>query len=92
MDYTEISCKRLLCPGESVQNYVTNLRDKACSCNYRTLQDQIVRDQFIEGILCDKAREKLLLEPDKLTLYKATECYMLFANARPLVDAPTQQI
>ncbi len=94
--------KRLQRPGESVQNYVTDLRDMARSCNYGTLQDQIVRDQFIEGILCDKTREKLLLEPDELTLDKAvaialqveaaTECSTLLSDARPLVDAPTQQM
>ncbi len=94
--------KRLQRPGESVQNYVTNLRDMAHSSSYGTLQDQIVHDQFIEGILCDKTREKLLLEPDELTLDKAvaialqveaaTECSTLQADARPLVDAPTQQM
>ncbi len=74
----------------------------ACSCNYGTLQEQIIRVQFIEGILWDKTQEKLLLKPDKLTLDKAmaialqveaaTECSTLLADARPLVDAPTQQM
>ncbi len=86
----------------SNEYYVTNLRDMARSCNYGTLQDQIVRDQFIGGILCVKTREKLLLEADELTLDKAvaialqveaaTECSTLLADARPLVDAPTQQM
>lgn len=94
--------KRLQRPGESVQDYVTNLRDMARSCNYGTLQDQIVRDQFIEGILCDKTREKLLLEPDELTLNQAVvialqveaalECSTLLADARPPVDVSTQQL
>lgn len=46
--------KHLQRPGESMQYYMTNLHDMVHSCNYGTLQDQIVRDQFIEGILCDK--------------------------------------
>lgn len=85
-----------------MQDYVTNLRDMARSCNYGTLQDQIVRDQFIEGILCDKTREKLLLEPDELTLNQAVvialqveaalECSTLLADARPPVDVSTQQL
>lgn len=43
----------------------------ARSCNYGTLQDQIDWDQFIEEILCDKTREKPLLEPDELTVDQA---------------------
>lgn len=85
-----------------MQDYVTNLHDIVRSCNYGTLQDQIVCDQFIEEILCDKTLEKLLLEPDELTLNQvvvialqveaALECSTLLADARPPVDVPTQQL
>lgn len=60
--------KRHQRPGESIQSYVANLRDLASSCNYGTLQDEIIRDQLIEGTLCEKTREKLLLESDNLQL------------------------
>lgn len=94
--------KRLQRAGESVQDYVTNLRDLARSCNYGTLQDEIIRDQLIEGILCEKTREKLLLESDELTLTQAVaialqveaavECSTLLADARPPADIPMQQL
>lgn len=60
--------KRLQQPGESVLSYVTDLRDLPRACNYGVLQDQIIRDQLIEGTMCEKIREKLLLEPADLTL------------------------
>lgn len=66
---------------------MTNLRDMARSCNYGTLHDQIVCDQFIEGILCDKTREKLLLEPDKLTLNQAVVIALQVEAALEMLQA-----
>ncbi|KAJ8356463.1 hypothetical protein SKAU_G00192570 [Synaphobranchus kaupii] len=94
--------KRLQRPGESVRSYVTNLKDMARLCDYGTLQEQIIRDQFIEGILCEKTRERLLLESDNLTLGRtveialqvetAVECTTLLAGTRLLAGNPTQQL
>lgn len=94
--------KRLQRPGESVRTYITNLKDMARFCEYGVLQDQIIRDQLIEGTLCEKTREKLLLEEDTLTLVKATEiamqvetameCTALIAGARANADTAARQI
>ncbi|KAG1960305.1 retrotransposable element [Pimephales promelas] len=95
--------KRLQRPGESVRSYVTNLKDMARLCDYGVLQDQILRDQFIEGTSCEKkTREKLLLEADYLTLSRAVdialqietamECTSQLAGARPLADGATEQL
>ncbi|KAG1956975.1 retrotransposable element [Pimephales promelas] len=94
--------KRLQRPGESVRSYVTNLKDMARLCDYGVLQDQILRDQFIEGTSCEKTREKLLLEADDLTLSRAVdialqietamECTSQLAGARPLADGATEQL
>ena len=94
--------RRLQRPGESVRNYVANLRDMARLCDYGALQEQLIRDQFIEGILCEKTRERLLLESDNLTLGRtvdialqvetAMECTTVLAGARPIVDTPTNQL
>lgn len=58
-------------PGESIQTFVADLRELACACEYGALHDQIIRDQLIEGMSCDKTRERLLMEPDDLTLTDA---------------------
>lgn len=58
-------------PGESVAQYVADLRGLASSCKFRGLQDEMVRDQLILHTSCDKIRERLLLENDELTLVAA---------------------
>lgn len=55
-------------PGESVTQYVADLRGLASSCKFGVLQDEMIRDQLILHTNCDKTREKLLLENDGLTL------------------------
>ncbi|KAJ8367779.1 hypothetical protein SKAU_G00078070 [Synaphobranchus kaupii] len=58
-------------PGESVHQYVANLRGLASSCKFGALQDQMIRDQLIERTNNAKVRETLLLESDDLLLSRA---------------------
>ena len=57
--------------GESVSQYVADLRGLASFCKFKTLQDELIRDQLILHTNCDKIRDKLLLENDDLTLAQA---------------------
>ncbi|KAJ8339345.1 hypothetical protein SKAU_G00361310 [Synaphobranchus kaupii] len=94
--------KRHQRPGESVLSYVTDLRDLARKCSYGALQDQIIRDQLIEGTWCEKIREKLLLEPDELTLddaiakamqvESALECSSMLTASSRSDSAPTASL
>lgn len=63
--------KRHQRPGESIQTVVADLRELARACEYGALHDQMIRDQLIESKSCDKTRERLLMEPDDLTLTDA---------------------
>lgn len=58
-------------PGESVNQYVADLRGLANSCKFRELRDEMIRNQLIEHTNNNKIRETLLLQPDDLTLSKA---------------------
>ncbi|ROL50856.1 Retrovirus-related Pol polyprotein from transposon opus [Anabarilius grahami] len=58
-------------PGESVHQYVANLRGLANSCKFGGLHDEMIRDQLIEHTSDNKIRETLLLQPDDLTLSRA---------------------
>ena len=57
--------------GESVEKYIAELRRLAKSCNFDTLEDNLIRDRVVMGVRCDITRRKLLQE-GKLTLQKAT--------------------
>lgn len=59
--------------GESVSQYVADLKGMASLCKFKTLQDEMIRDQLILHTNCDKIREKLLLEEDDLTLVQAVK-------------------
>ncbi|KAK0152341.1 hypothetical protein N1851_006252 [Merluccius polli] len=57
--------------GESVTQFVADLRGLASVCKFGALQDEMIRDHLILHTNCDKIRERLLLENDDLTLAAA---------------------
>ena len=59
-------------PGEPIETYTAELRDLVSRCEYKTLTDEMIRDQIVEKCNSKQIREKLLMEPD-LTLTKALE-------------------
>ncbi|XP_006821806.1 uncharacterized protein LOC102801680 [Saccoglossus kowalevskii] len=59
-------------PGESISSYAATLNEHAAKCNFGTLTDEMIRDQLIEKTHTPRIRERLLMEPDTLTLHKAT--------------------
>lgn len=61
------SCKQK--QGESIEQFVTNLRKLASTCDYGTETDNQIRDQVIAACFSTKFRKRLLAEPD-LTLQK----------------------
>ncbi len=56
--------------GETIEQYVTDLRLKSQSCNFESLSDSMIRDQIVIVILDKKIRRQLLGEAE-LTLDKA---------------------
>ena len=50
--------------GESIDQYVTDLKIKARSCEFGELHDSLIRDQIVCGIACDKTRGTMLREGD----------------------------
>ena len=49
--------------GEMIDQYVTNLKTKAKSCEFGTLTDSLIRDCIVCGIIDDHTRSRLLREP-----------------------------
>ncbi|KFD46708.1 hypothetical protein M513_12418 [Trichuris suis] len=62
--------KRYQFPEEPVDRYVAALRETAPNCAFGPLENEMVRDQLIEGISSEGIRERLPSVPD-LTLEKA---------------------
>ncbi|XP_069119065.1 uncharacterized protein [Argopecten irradians] len=58
--------------GEEIDAYVTDLKTKAATCEFSTLQDSLIRDRIIGGIRNVHLRERLLREKDP-TLEKCEE-------------------
>ncbi|KAJ8006345.1 hypothetical protein DPEC_G00134270 [Dallia pectoralis] len=58
--------------GEAIDAFVTRLREKAATCEYGTLRDQLIRDRLVLGITDEGARRRLLREKD-LTLAMAVD-------------------
>ena len=64
--------QRAQAAGESVQDFVADLRRLAISCEFGEFLDQALRDRFVCG-LKSKAIQKKLLAEDKLTIARAVE-------------------
>ena len=57
---------------ETIDQYITDLKKKAQTCEFQNLKDGLVRDRVVCGIRCDKTCSRLLKEP-YLTLQKAID-------------------
>ena len=74
--------RRIQSSHETCVEYVTALRALARKCNYLDeIFDELVRDRFVAGCANDRLREKLLLEPDELTLDQALTIAQTFERA-----------
>ncbi|KAJ1197985.1 hypothetical protein NDU88_001829 [Pleurodeles waltl] len=56
--------RRLQVEGETVENYLTDLRRLASSCKFGSTLDERIRDQFMVGCKMDKVRDELWLLDD----------------------------
>ncbi|XP_064462347.1 uncharacterized protein K02A2.6-like [Ornithodoros turicata] len=63
--------QRAQLPDETVEDYVTALRGLAITCNYGTMLDETLRDQFVDKAVLPQVRERLLLEGSAFTLDRA---------------------
>ena len=59
-------------PNENIDQYVTELRSLAASCDFGNLRDSLIKDRIVCGILEHSVKERLLREPD-LDLNKALQ-------------------
>ena len=59
--------------GESVHQYIADLRSLASYCKFGALENEMKRDQLAEHTTSAKIREKLITSPDDLTLTAAIE-------------------
>ena len=51
-------------PGKTIDQYITDLRSKARSCEFGTLTDSLIRDRIVCGIINNKTRSRLLKTTD----------------------------
>ena len=58
--------------GETIDAYVTELRNKAHRCEFSDLKDGLIRDRIVCGIMNDSVRARLLKESD-LSLEKCVD-------------------
>ncbi|XP_061193379.1 uncharacterized protein K02A2.6-like [Saccostrea echinata] len=59
-------------PAEPIDSYVTNLKNKAKSCEFGEIKDSLIRERIVQGIRSDSVRSRLLRTPE-LTLEKSVE-------------------
>jgi len=53
---------------ETIDQYVTDLKTKAQTCEFKDLKDSLTRDRIVCGIQCDKTCSRLLREPDLMIM------------------------
>lgn len=70
--------------GESIDQYITDLRLKVKTCEYGTMADEMIKDRIVAGVQSDIGRGRLLCEKD-LSLPKAI-------NICKAAEASTKQL
>jgi hypothetical protein len=79
-------------PGETIDQYVTDLRSKAAQCEFGTLTDSLIRVRIVCGIQSDRTRSRLLKEA-ALTLDGAIDiCRADEATAERMKSLPAKRI
>lgn len=68
--YKFFSCSQQ--EGQSVDNYTTQLKTLASTCEFEGQEDSLIRDRIVLGLRDNNLQERLLREPD-LSLQKAVE-------------------
>ena len=51
-------------PGETIDQYMMDLKKKAKSCEFGDPNDSLIKDRVVCGILSEKTRARLLKQPD----------------------------
>jgi hypothetical protein len=82
--------KRKQAAGESISQYVADLRRLASSCDYKEFLEEALRDQFVCGLRHGPTMEQLLTTPD-LTLKKAIDVAQAHEMAAKDSDQLQQQ-
>ena len=59
-------------PGESIDQYVTDLQNKAKTCEFGALLESLIKDRLVCGVISDKTRSRLLKQTN-LTLAGALD-------------------
>ena len=76
--------QRVQQPGESIDDFVADLRKLANNCQFEQLEDSLIRDRIIVGIRDEPTRRRLL-QQKKLTLADAVDaCKATEATSRRL--------
>ncbi|XP_075532412.1 uncharacterized protein LOC142565772 [Dermacentor variabilis] len=60
-------------PGETFQAFTNSLRDLACTSNFGSATDSMIRGQLLEGTSSRTTRERMLYEGSSLTLQRAVD-------------------
>ena len=67
--------------GETSREFISALCELATTCKFGGLMNAFVRDQLIEKTCHHRIRERLLMEPDTLTLERATNLAVQIEDA-----------
>ena len=74
--------------GETVESYITTLRKIVKTCNFGRLEDRLLRDRVVMGILDENLRSKLL-GVRQLDLKQCVDCCRAFESSKHKTKAMT---
>ena len=68
--------------GETIEQFVTDLKSKALNCDFGDLKDELIKNLLTCGLLDMSLREKLLQAEDSLPLDEAVKLCVSVENSR----------
>ena len=68
---------RLREPSETMSSFITSLRTLSKTCDYKQMNDEMIRDRIVVGIQCEAVTKQMLKKKD-LTLNDAVEICQIY--------------
>ena len=74
--------------GETTDQYVTDVKTKAQTCEFGDLKDSLIRERIVCGIRCDKTRWRLLNAVDICRANETTSSQIKSFTSDQINDLP----
>ena len=77
--------------SETADQFITELKLLSMDCEYGELREEMIYDRLVVGVYSEEVKQKLLQQPDLITLQKATEIIKAIEGSKQHVKTTSSE-